>query len=138
MCFSEFLSLSRQEVALVLSVEEGEARVAKEAVVINRPLATTMSKQPKWLGLASIVAPPLLIIVGGLAGAGAASAVAAAPALHTGLISFGVAALLYLVTEELLLEAHESQGDEEHVWWVDLMFFVGFFGAFLLEKFTPE
>jgi hypothetical protein len=31
-----------------------------------------------------------------------------------GLIAFGVAALLYLVTEELLIEAHE--GSEGHVW----------------------
>ena len=34
-------------------------------------------------------------------GAFAAAAVASYPSLHTGLISFGVAALLYLVTGEL-------------------------------------
>ena len=58
------------------------------------------------------------------------------PALHVGLVSFGIAALLYLVTEELLLEAHHTldQAGAEHTWWVDLMFFVGFLGAFLLEK----
>ena len=37
------------------------------------------------------------------------------PAVHVGLISFGIAALLYLVTEELLLEAHENSGG--HKWW---------------------
>ena len=52
--------------------------------------------------------------------------------LHVGVISFGVAALLYLVTEELLLEAHE--GGDGHVWWVDSLFFLGFLGSFLLEK----
>ena len=39
--------------------------------------------------------------------------------------------------EELLLEAHhniEKEGGGEHVWWVDLMFFVGFLGAFLIQK----
>ena len=40
----------------------------------------------------------------------------------------------YLVTEELLLEAHESQGSEEHIWWVDACFFLGFLASFLLDK----
>lgn len=35
------------------------------------------------------------------------------------IISFGVAAMLYLVAEELLLEAHEEGKD--HVWWVDMV-----------------
>ena len=38
------------------------------------------------------------------------------------------------VTEELLVEAHSDEG--EHVWWVDLQFFVGLLASFLLEKFT--
>ena len=45
--------------------------------------------------------------------------------------------LLFLVTEELLLEAHEAQehhGGEEHIWWVDACFFGGFLAAFLLDK----
>jgi zinc transporter ZupT len=42
------------------------------------------------------------------------------------------AALLYLVTEELLLEAHEEGSD--HVWWVDVMFFAGFIASILIEK----
>ena len=36
---------------------------------------------------------------------------------------------------ELLLEAHSSQ-QEEHIWWVDAMFFLGFYLSFLLEKYT--
>jgi hypothetical protein len=58
---------------------------------------------------------------------------ATSPALHAGLIAFGIAALLYLVTEELLLEAHHGAGDE-HCWWVDSFFFVGFLGSLLLDK----
>ena len=59
--------------------------------------------------------------------------------IEEAIISFGIAALLFLVTEELLLEAHEAQehsAHEEHIWWVDGMFFVGFYLSFLLEKFT--
>jgi ZIP family zinc transporter len=45
-------------------------------------------------------------------------------AIHQALIAFGIAALLYLVTEELLVEAHESPDEPIEV--------VGFFGGFLL------
>ena len=51
--------------------------------------------------------------------------------------SFGIAALLFLVTEELLLEAHEAQehsAHEEHIWWVDMFFFLGFLLSFLMDK----
>ena len=40
-----------------------------------------------------------------------------------------------MVAEELLLEAHE-QGD--HVWWVDLQLYIGFFVSILLGKLVPE
>lgn len=39
------------------------------------------------------------------------------------------------MTEELLLEAHECNGHHvEHVWYIDLAFFVGFMGSLLVEK----
>lgn len=44
-------------------------------------------------------------------------------------LSFGVAALLYLVTEELLTEAHEVPETP----WLTAMFFAGFLALFLLE-----
>lgn len=61
-------------------------------------------------------------------------------ALNTGIVSFGVAAFLYLVTEELLIEAHETteESGEGHVWWVDAMFFFGFLLAFVLQKLTED
>ena len=75
--------------------------------------------------------------LGGFIGATTAAAVARAPAMHVALISFGIAALLFLVTEELLLEAHEAQehsAHEEHIWWVDMFFFLGFLLSFLMDK----
>ena len=109
----------------------------------------------------SILLPPLSLWLGGFIGATTAAAVARAPAMHVALISFGIAALLFLVTEELLLEAHEAvstrwysrldgvEGDggpprrheaqehsahEEHIWWVDMFFFLGFLLSFLMDK----
>jgi len=45
-----------------------------------------------------------------------------------------VAALLYLVTEELLVEAHVGDDREHHVWYVDLCFFAAFIASVLLEQ----
>lgn len=45
-------------------------------------------------------------------------------ALHQGILAFGIAALLYLVTEELLVEAHESPDEPLEA--------TGFFAGFLI------
>jgi zinc transporter ZupT len=47
------------------------------------------------------------------------------PAVSAGLMGFGTSALLFMVAEELLLEAHEEGGD--HIWWVDLQLYTGFY-----------
>jgi ZIP family zinc transporter len=52
------------------------------------------------------------------------------PAVLTGALSFGLIALLYLVTEELLVEAHEAPDRP----WVTAMFFVGFLLLLLLAE----
>jgi len=96
-------------------------------------LAAVMRRQPLCSAALVLLGAPAALAAGAGVGAAVAAAVASSPALHTALVSFGIAALLYLVTEELLLEAHEGQ-EEEHVWYVDLCFFLGFMSAFLLEK----
>lgn len=48
----------------------------------------------------------------------------------TAFYAFGLMALLYLVTEELLTEAHETEDTP----WMPLAFFVGFLGLVALEK----
>lgn len=50
-------------------------------------------------------------------------------AIVTGAFAFGLVALLYLVTEELLVEAHEA-GDTP---WATALFFVGFLALLILE-----
>jgi ZIP family zinc transporter len=52
------------------------------------------------------------------------------PAIITGFLSFGLIALLYLVTEELLVEAHEKPDTPL----ISAMFFIGFLGLMLLEE----
>lgn len=52
------------------------------------------------------------------------------PSIIVGFLSFGMVALLYLVTEELLVEAHERPDSPL----VSAMFFVGYLGLLLLEE----
>ncbi|WP_333825777.1 ZIP family metal transporter [Pinisolibacter sp.] len=53
----------------------------------------------------------------------------ASPGVVTGAFAFGLVALLYLVTEELLVEAHEVEEPP----WATALFFVGFLLLLILE-----
>ena len=55
------------------------------------------------------------------------------PVAFIGMLSFGASALLFMVAEELLLDAHEGG---EHVWWVDLQLCTGFFASLMAGKFV--
>lgn len=64
-------------------------------------------------------------------GAAAATPVALLPPIYiVGFLSFGLMALLYLVTEELLVEAHEKPDTPL----ITSMFFIGFLGLLLIEE----
>ncbi len=64
-------------------------------------------------------------------GAGLAAPVAALPGpVLTGFFAFGLIALLYLVTEELLVDAHKTPDRP----WVTAMFFAGFLLLLVLEE----
>lgn len=52
------------------------------------------------------------------------------PQVITGFLAFGLVALLYLVTEELLVEAHEKPDSPL----ITAMFFVGFLALLLIEE----
>lgn len=103
-----------------------------EMAFLGLTFAVSLRKQPWSRSTLAILLPPLLLLLGGAVGDALGAALTDSPPLHTGLLAFGVAALLYLVTEELLLEAH-AQGDD-HVWWVDACFFAGFGFSLFIEK----
>ncbi len=75
----------------------------------------------------SIIALSVLFIVSATGGSAALSLMSGA--LLAGVIAFGAAALLFLVTEELLIEAHEVTENPL----LTSAFFVGFLAVFVLE-----
>jgi ZIP family zinc transporter len=81
----------------------------------------------KWRVVGLTAALVLLLPLGALLGGPVGSL---PPVVQGGFLAFGLIALLYLVTEELLVEAHETKDRP----WVTAMFFVGFLLLLLLEE----
>lgn len=79
----------------------------------------------KTIGITTLLA--LLLPLGALLSSPVATL---SPVVISGFLSFGLMALLYLVTEELLVEAHERPDTPL----ITSMFFVGFLGLILLEE----
>lgn len=57
------------------------------------------------------------------------------PAVFAAFLAFGVVALLFLVTHELLIEAHESTKSE--LWWVNIWLFLGMLLVLELNRVIP-
>jgi len=106
-------------IAIALSVE---------IFFLGLTLAITMGERNIHFGLRLITAVMLMLLlpIGGLCGT---LLLAHLPdGARPIILSFGVAALLYLVTEELLVEAHEKPDTP----WLTAFFFLGFLGILLL------
>ena len=94
-------------------------------LTVANELGEFASSRLKVVGLTSclVVLLPLGALLGG--------PISTLPApILTGFFAFGLIALLYLVTEELLVEAHETPDRP----WVTAMFFTGFLLLLLLEE----
>lgn len=94
-------------------------------VSCSTSLAGDKVKRTRIFGTLFILS--LILLLG--AGGGAIALTTVRPAVLDAFLAFGVAALLYLVTEELLVEAHE--GPEKPVF--AAMFFVGFIIIFVID-----
>ena len=79
-----------------------------------------------------LVMPPLIMLAAAVFGAVTGALARAHPVLYIGFISFGIVALLYLVVNELLVEAREAQGGKEY-WWTAMILFVGIYSVILLD-----
>eukprot|EP00670_Eutreptiella_braarudii_P028382 CAMPEP_0174382930 /NCGR_PEP_ID=MMETSP0811_2-20130205/124899_1 /TAXON_ID=73025 ORGANISM="Eutreptiella gymnastica-like, Strain CCMP1594" /NCGR_SAMPLE_ID=MMETSP0811_2 /ASSEMBLY_ACC=CAM_ASM_000667 /LENGTH=465 /DNA_ID=CAMNT_0015536351 /DNA_START=69 /DNA_END=1466 /DNA_ORIENTATION=- len=75
--------------------------------------------------------PPSVLFGGGVLGWSLGAAFAANQALFIGCMSFALVALLYLVTQELMVEARETAGENVLI---NFMFFIGLLGGLILDK----
>jgi ZIP family zinc transporter len=95
-------------------------------LTVTAELGETIKSKARIIGITMGIA--LLLPIG----AAIATPVATfPPVVIAGFLSFGLMALLYLVTEELLVEAHEKPDTP----FISAMFFIGFLGLLLIEEF---
>ncbi|RZL70999.1 MAG: transporter, partial [Sphingomonas sp.] len=94
-------------------------------LTVTTELGETIRSKARIVGITAGIA--LLLPIG----AALATPVALFPPIVVaGFLSFGLMALLYLVTEELLVEAHEKPDTPL----ISAMFFIGFLGLLLIEE----
>lgn len=97
------------------------------------PLALSVTVELTHRGMRAVRAaliPPLLSLALVVGAIGAVVVLGSAPAaLLAGILAFGVAALLFLAAEELLVEAHETIDTPI----LAAMFFIGFFALYILD-----
>lgn len=98
--------VGQEKTMLVLAVA-----IAIEMGFVGVAYSGMLAKLPYKRKLPLLLAAPATIFAGAILGHALSSAVYNHPALHIALLSFGSSALLYLVCEELLIEAHNS-GEE--------------------------
>lgn len=103
-----------------------------EMSFVGLTLATALHGMPLRRSIPAAIVGPVTLIVGASCGGLLSGALQAQPALFAGMMGFGTSALLFMVAEELLLEAHEDGG--HHIWWVDLQLYVGFYASFMSTK----
>lgn len=84
-----------------------------EMAFLGMALAARVSKctgSPLFLRNAAIAVPPIVMFIASGLGAAIGSATTAIPIVFISFVAFGVVALLFLVCNELLIEAKEAQG----------------------------
>jgi len=85
-----------------------------------------------WVRFAALYGPPLLMFLTAGLGGVIGGAVQNITALYVAMVAFGSVALLFLVTNELLIEARESQG-EDNKWYISIMVFAGIYIVLMLN-----
>ncbi len=80
--------------------------------------------------------PPLVMWISSLVGAYAGYVSSQHRVLYLAFTAFGIVALLYLVVNELLVEANELLGGKE-TWWSGLIVFLGIYLVLLLDTLLP-
>jgi len=113
--------------AIALLIEMGLLGISTSATLKKGQLA-------KWKTFFLVFTLPLPIMIAGVIGATILSSLSGA--WYIAVVSFGIAGLLYLVTEELIVEAHDDE--ETDRWYVSGLCFVGFLFVVLLSEYAEN
>lgn len=84
----------------------------------------------------ALYGPPVVMFFAAGLGSLMASAVRHIPMIFVAFVAFGVVALLFLVCNELLIEAKNAQGEEEK-WWISICIFAGIYMVLIINQLLP-
>ena len=87
-----------------------------------------------WVRYGALIAPPVMMWLAAAFGACVGSASRSYPIIFVSFVGFGVIALLYLVINELLVEARETMEEVGKVWYVECIIFVGIYVVISIDK----
>lgn len=87
---------------------------------------------PVYLRRIALYGPPFIMFLASGLGALLGDTVSHIRAVFIGLVAFGAVALLFLVCNELLIEAHNAQGEEER-WWISALVFLGIYVVLVMD-----
>jgi len=108
------------------------ASLTVEMAFLGLTLSVALKGHHGMKTITASLSGPVAILFGCFCGSMLADALSTNPIYTDFLLSFGTSALLFMVAEELLLEAHEDE--HEHVWWVDLQLYTGFYASIIMGK----
>ncbi len=80
----------------------------------------------------ALYGPPVVMFIMSVVAGAIGRVVQSNPAVFITMVSFGAVALLFLVTNELLIEAKEAQGEDEK-WYISIMVFAGVYLVLMLD-----
>lgn len=84
----------------------------------------------------ALYAPPVVMFFSAGLGAMLAATVRHIPVCFIAFVAFGVVALLFLVCNELLIEAKNAQGEDEK-WWISICIFLGIYMVLIVNQILP-
>jgi len=85
----------------------------------------------------TIVTPPLLLVAASVLGTTAGDVASQNPLLFVTFVSFGIVALLFLVCNELLIEARQSQNGD-NLWYISIHVYLGVFVVLVTDALMAD
>lgn len=111
---------------------------ALEMGALGLSFSTALSQHRKVPRAICIIAMPLALILGGIVGAVATAPLRHSPLAYTGMVAFAMASLVYLVTQELLVEAEKRARDLSDGAKLATWLFAGYLFVLAIDVVVPE
>lgn len=109
------------------------AATAIEMGALGLSCSVALLTRSKLSRFSCVIGMPIILVAGGCIGAFAASALRRFPLAYTFMLAYGIAALLYLVLQELLVEANERREEVDSSGCTSYCLFLGYLFVLVID-----